>query len=138
MKGYIFILLVAGSISMHAQQGYKIDISLKPYKNEKIYLGYYYGKLKALADSVILNENSKGNFIGKEPLHGGIYFIVSPRKEILFEILIDKDQDFTILLTQQIYLRVYHFPDRLTIHSFSVIQVLRTKQDNLLTVLIWN
>jgi thiol-disulfide isomerase/thioredoxin len=61
-----------------------------------VYLGYYYGKLKALADSTMLDENGKGVFSGKEPLSGGIYFIVSPHKEILFELLIDKQQQFSI------------------------------------------
>lgn len=79
-----------------AQTGYNIDITLKPYKNSYIYLGYHYGKMKALADSVLLDENSKGAFKGNQPLAGGIYFVVSPRKEILFELLIDKQQQFTI------------------------------------------
>ena len=67
-----------------AQTGYNIPITLKPYKNTWVYLGYYYGKLKALSDSVLLDANSKGVFKGKEALPGGIYFIVSPKKEILF------------------------------------------------------
>lgn len=81
---------------VEAQPGYTIPITVKPYKNAYIYLGYYYGKLKALADSTLLDANGKGVFTGKEPLPGGIYFIVSPRKEILFEILIDKQQKFSI------------------------------------------
>ena len=76
--------------------GYSIGITLKPYKNQYVYLGYYYGKIKALADSVMLNANSTGTFKGKEKLSGGIYFIVSPRKEILFELLLDKQQHFSI------------------------------------------
>jgi hypothetical protein len=79
-----------------AQSGYTINVNLKPFKNAKIYLGYYYGKMKALQDSTILDANSNGVFTGKEPLHGGIYFLVSPRREILFEILIDKQQNFSI------------------------------------------
>lgn len=90
------ILLISCTLVV-AQSGYTIPITLKPYKNAKIYLGYYYGKVKALADSAILNENGTGVFTGKEPLPGGIYFIVSPRKEILFEILIDKQQSFSIV-----------------------------------------
>jgi hypothetical protein len=62
-----------------------------------VYLGYYYGKLKALADSTMLNANSAGKFTGKKKLPGGIYFIVSPRKEILFEVLVDKQQQFSIV-----------------------------------------
>lgn len=79
-----------------AQTGYNINITLKPYKNSYIYLGYHYGKMKALADSVLLDQNSSGTFKGKQPLPGGIYFIVSPRKEILFELLLDKQQNFSI------------------------------------------
>ena len=93
----MLFVMVAFSAAVTAQQGYNIKVTLKPYKNEKVYLGYYYGKLKAIADSVVLDENSTGSFQGKEPLSGGIYFIVSPKKEILFEVLMDKDQDFSVV-----------------------------------------
>jgi hypothetical protein len=76
--------------------GYDLKIVLKPYKNQYIYLGYYYGKIKALADSALLDGNSRGVFKGRQKLNGGIYFVVSPRKEILFEVLIDKQQQFTM------------------------------------------
>ncbi|MFL5745942.1 MAG: redoxin domain-containing protein [Niastella sp.] len=89
------ILLISCMLT-EAQSGYNIPITLKPYKNTYVYLGYYYGRLKALADSTMLDENGKGVFSGKEPLPGGIYFIVSPHKEILFELLIDKQQQFSI------------------------------------------
>src|SRR6476620_4442416 len=78
------------------QSGHDISISLTPVKNQWIYLGFYYGKIKALADSVRLDANSSGHFKGKDKLPGGIYFLVSPKKEILFEVLIDKDQHFSI------------------------------------------
>src|ERR1700755_717152 len=81
---------------LFAQNGYQIDVTLKPFKNSKVYLGYYYGEVRALADSAILDGQSKGKFRGKEPLPGGIYFVVSPSKQILFELLIDKDQRFSI------------------------------------------
>ncbi len=84
-------------LSLCAQQGYKIDVQLKPYSNTPIYLGYYYGKIRGLADSVLLNSSSEGSFTGKEPLKGGIYFVVSPSKQILFELLVDKDQVFSIM-----------------------------------------
>jgi hypothetical protein len=77
-------------------QGHNIHLTLKPFTNAKVYLGYYYGKVKAVADSVILDNNSSGDFKGTEKLGGGIYFIVSPKKEILFELLIDQEQQFSI------------------------------------------
>jgi peroxiredoxin len=88
-------LLVAGLLAAQTT-GYNISITMKPYKNQYLYLGYYYGKIKALADSVLLNGSSAGVFKGKKKLPGGIYFVVSPRKEILFELLLDKQQQFSI------------------------------------------
>ena len=77
-------------------QGYDIHLTLKPFTNAKVYLGYHYGKVKAVADSVILDGNSSGVFKGSTKLAGGIYFIVSPKKEILFELLVDEQQKFSI------------------------------------------
>ena len=80
----------------HSQTGYHISLTLKPYKEGKVYLGYYYGKIRALADSAMLDGNGAAIFAGKEKLPGGVYFIVSPRKAILFELLIDTQQNFSI------------------------------------------
>jgi len=77
-------------------QGYAIHLTLKPFANSKVYLGYHYGKVKAVADSVVLDDHAEGVFKGKDKLAGGIYFIVSPKKEILFEVLIDQQQEFSI------------------------------------------
>ncbi len=89
-----FVFLLAGFCAY--SQGYTIHLTLKPFVNSKVYLGYHYGKVKAVADSVILDGKSEGVFKGKEKLAGGIYFIVSPKKEILFELLIDQSQNFSI------------------------------------------
>ena len=97
MKQFLLITLLAfGGHQVFAQPGYAISVTLKPYKNTWVYLGYHYGAKKALADSVKLDINSHGVFTGKQALPGGIYFLVSPRKEILFELLIDKQQQFSI------------------------------------------
>jgi uncharacterized protein YbdZ (MbtH family) len=87
-----FLLITLWSYS----QGYEIHLTLMPFTNSKVYLGYHYGKVKAVADSIILDGNSSGIFHGKEKLAGGIYFTVSPKKEILFELLIDQQQQFSI------------------------------------------
>ena len=79
-----------------AQSGYSIRLHLKPYTGGKVYLGYYYGKIKALADSAMLNPNSEGVFTGKEKLPGGVYFVVSPGRTILFEMLMDSLQHFSV------------------------------------------
>jgi len=94
---YLLLLISFISISLNAQEGYRIKLTLKPYTHSQVYLAYYYGKLKAVADSAILDANSTTVFSGKEKLPGGIYFVVSPKREILFELLIDKQQHFSIV-----------------------------------------
>src|SRR5580658_5443408 len=79
-----------------AQNGYNIRLHLKPYTSGKVYLGYYYGKIKALADSAQLNAGGDGLFKGDKPLPGGVYFVVSPNRAILFELLIDSEQHFSV------------------------------------------
>ncbi|MBC7849236.1 MAG: DUF5106 domain-containing protein [Chitinophagaceae bacterium] len=95
----IFLLAVVCCLVIKgmSQSGYSIPVTLKPYKNVYIYLGYHYGSKKAIADSALLDANSKAIFKGSTPLPGGIYFVISPRKEILFEVLIDKEQNFSVI-----------------------------------------
>lgn len=95
-KLLMLLMLLTIGAAASSQDAYQISITLKPYKNQYVYLGYHYGKIKALADSTLLDANSSGTFKGKSKLPGGIYFVVSPAKEILFEVLIDKDQQFSI------------------------------------------
>jgi len=83
-------------LKSYSQNGYTIHLHLKPYTSGKVYLGYYLGKIKALADSAQLNGNSDGIFSGSTPLPGGVYFIVSPSRAILFELLIDSEQHFSV------------------------------------------
>jgi thiol-disulfide isomerase/thioredoxin len=104
-----FSLVLLFSTAVHAQAvkkqsltktgpvGHNIEITLKPYKNTKVYLGTNYGQNRVLADSAILNEASVGYFKGKEKLTPGIYFIVSPKYSILFEFLVDEGQQFKII-----------------------------------------
>lgn len=97
MKKLVAVLFLFFScILLSAQPGYQISITMKSYSNSKIYLAYYYGKMKALADSTVLDTKGHGVFKNKKTLPGGIYFLVSPKREILFEVLIDKQQMFSI------------------------------------------
>ncbi len=95
-KIFLFLLISCCLLKTQAQNGHQIHLTLKPYKGGKVWLGYYYGKIKALADSADLDANSAGAFQGKDPLPGGVYFIVSPNRTILFELLIDSQQHFSI------------------------------------------
>jgi len=96
MKKALAVFVFLSICHIAPAQGYEIRLTLKPYTNSKVYLGYYYGKLKAVADSAMLNDQSACVFTGKDKLQGGIYFVVSPKKEILFELLVDQQQKFSV------------------------------------------
>ncbi len=95
-KVLLSFALACSILQARSQEGHHIQIALKPYTSGKLYLGYYYGKSKALADSTMLDAAGKGVFKGKDTLPGGVYFVVSPSKVILFDLLIDKDEHFSI------------------------------------------
>ena len=76
--------------------GYRISVTTNAYKGQWVYLGYHYGKIKALADSAKVDGSGSAVFQGQEPLPGGIYFLVSPKKELLLELLLDQEQQFGI------------------------------------------
>lgn len=95
MKSTLLILFVALGIGA-AAQGYEIKVTLKPFKNQWIYLGHYYGKQLPIIDSVKLNAASEGVFRGKNKLPGGIYLIGYPDRAQNFEFLVDKSQKFSI------------------------------------------
>ena len=82
--------------TVNTTNGYEIKVTLQPYKNCWMYLGSYYGKNKILADSAWFNEKSEATFKGENKLPGGIYFFVSPSHSLLFEILMDEVQHFTV------------------------------------------
>src|SRR5258706_6044285 len=77
--------------------GYEIKVTFKPFKKQYIYLGHYFGKQYPIIDSAMLNEKSEAVFKGSSKLQGGIYLVGYPNKAGFFEILIDKQQKFSVL-----------------------------------------
>lgn len=97
MKKLLLIPALFAAVSLFAQDGYEIKVTLKPFRNEFIYLGHYSGKQFPLDDSVKLNDKGEGVFKGAKKLGGGIYIIVYPAKNKFFEFLLDKQQRFSII-----------------------------------------
>ena len=96
MKLPAVLLLLCLSLGAFAQNAYEIKVTLKPFKNQYIYLGHYYGKQLPIIDSVLLNDKSEGVFKGPQKLGGGIYLVGYPDRARNFEILIDKNQKFSV------------------------------------------
>jgi hypothetical protein len=97
MKYIAALLFSLTSFFSFAQNGYEIKVTLKPFKNQYIYLGHYYGKQLPIIDSALLNDKSEAVFKGDNKLGGGIYLIGYPDKARHFEIAIDKNQKFSIV-----------------------------------------
>ncbi|WP_082886417.1 TlpA family protein disulfide reductase [Flavisolibacter tropicus] len=91
------LLALAVGLTASAQNAYEIKVTLKPFKNQYIYLGHYFGKTLPIIDSVKLNEKSEGVFKGSKKLGGGIYLIGYPDRSQNFEILVDKNQRFSVI-----------------------------------------
>ena len=97
MKRLTTIFCFLFSATAFTQTGYQIKLTFKPFKNEYVYLGHYFGKQYPIIDSVKLNAASQAVFKGTKKLPGGIYLIGYPGKTGFFEILIDKQQNFSIV-----------------------------------------
>lgn len=97
MKRLIAIFGLLLTATAFAQTGYEIKITFKPFKNQYVYLGHYFGKQYPIIDSVKLNDKSEAIFKGAKKLPGGIYLVGYPGKTGFFEILIDKQQRFSVI-----------------------------------------
>jgi thiol-disulfide isomerase/thioredoxin len=88
---FLFAVILA-----NGQNSYEVKVTFKPYKHKYIYLGHYFGKTYPIIDSAMLNDKSEAIFKGNKKLQGGIYLIGYPDKSGFFEILIDKQQKFSV------------------------------------------
>ncbi|HEX7846516.1 MAG TPA: DUF4369 domain-containing protein, partial [Chitinophagaceae bacterium] len=92
----VIVGLFWSAISL-GQNSYEIKVTFKPFKDQYIYLGHYFGKQYPIIDSVKLDANSQAVFKGNKKLQGGIYLIGYPNKAGFFEVLIDKQQHFSVI-----------------------------------------
>ena len=83
--------------------GYEIKVTLKPYKNRYIYLAHYFGKTYPVVDSALLNANSEAVFKGPKKLPGGTYLIGFPDRAGIFELMVDKQQHFSVITDTATY-----------------------------------
>ncbi len=97
MKYHVTALLLLLSTVLLAQTGYEIKVTLKPFKNQYVYLGHYLGKQLPIIDSVKLDAASTGVFKGPKKLGGGIYLIGYPDRSNKFEMLVGNEQRFSVV-----------------------------------------
>jgi thiol-disulfide isomerase/thioredoxin len=76
-------------------QGYRITATMKGGAGY-LYLGYYFGDQKFLQDSALMDKKGTAVFEGKKRLPGGLYILVDPEKSRFFDLVIDKNQNFSV------------------------------------------
>lgn len=97
MRKLLFFIAACLLFQLHVQaQGYLLTVKLKQFTGGKLYLAHYMGKNTYLADSADIDAGGTAVLKGKETLPGGIYMIVFPGKQGYFELLLDKNQVFTV------------------------------------------
>lgn len=94
-KTFLFLFLLSGLCGF-AQNGYQIKVTLKPYNKGYLYLGHHFGSKQYIVDSAAINASGQAIFSGKEKLMGGVYMVIFPQKNGWFEMLIDKQQQFSV------------------------------------------
>lgn len=82
--------------SLSFAQGYKVTLSTPDYTSGIAYLTYYYGKSINIQDSAIVSDKGIAVFRQNEKLLPGVYSIVFPGKNKLFDFLVDSDQVINI------------------------------------------
>ncbi|MFZ1264621.1 MAG: thioredoxin-like domain-containing protein [Chitinophagaceae bacterium] len=121
MKKFLLPAILLISLHTFAQNAYEIRVTFKPYKKQYIYLGHYFGKQYPIIDSALLSDKSEAIFKGSKKLPGGIYLIGYPNKAGFFEILIDKNQKFSVIAdtaTIKKGLQFKNSPDNVLFNSY--------------------
>ncbi|MDP4283440.1 MAG: DUF5106 domain-containing protein [Bacteroidota bacterium] len=84
----VFLLILSSSQA----QGFKVTLETPNYKSGLAYLTYYFGKNMNIEDSAILSNKGIAVFQKNEKLLPGVYSIVFPGKNKLFDFLVGKEQ----------------------------------------------
>ena len=79
----------------HAQ-GFKVTLETPDYKSGLAYLTYYYGKNMNVEDSALVNSKGIAVLQKKEKLLPGVYSVVFPGKNKIYDFLVDKEQVINI------------------------------------------
>ena len=128
------LLLLTGFICCSAavaQTGYEIKVTFKPFKKQYIYLGHYFGKSYPIIDSAMLNDKSEAIFKGNKKLQGGIYLIGYPNKSGFFEMLVDKQQRFSVIAdtaTIKSGIKFINSPDNISFASYQQHMIAKGKE----------
>ena len=96
MRSLLLFSLLLSVVGMgYAQDGTDIQMEIKNFQGKEAYLAYYYGDKQYIKDTLEV-VNGKTSLKADTLLPGGIYLVVLPPSNSYFELIIDKDQQFSI------------------------------------------
>jgi thiol-disulfide isomerase/thioredoxin len=102
LLAFVFLAIFAAPLA-HAQEGYKISVSIDGYREKKLTLGYYFGKETYVKDTVPMQADGSYVFSGKDALPPGVYVIFLTPEKVAFDVLIpEKAQHFAIKTSRQL------------------------------------
>lgn len=96
---FIILLLIGSFYATEAKDGYEIKVSIEGFEQEELYLAYHYGDKQFIKDTTTVGQDGFFTFSGEESLDCGLYLIVLPPNNDIFQLLIDDDQHFEVKTT---------------------------------------
>ncbi len=76
--------------------GYKIEVEIKHFQGDSLFLGYYFGKGQYLKDTALIDKG-KFTFEGDDHLAPGVYLLVIPPDNKFIHVIIsDDEQKFSL------------------------------------------
>lgn len=94
-KILIAVFLIVSCTGVYATKGYNIKLKIDGLKDTTVLLANHFGSKKYVVDTFRVDNKGAAVLTGDSLLHGGMYLIILPTMSY-FEILIDKDQDFSL------------------------------------------
>ncbi len=91
----ILLVLFLAAASQLYSSGYNISVRIDGLQDTTLLLAYHFGNRKYIKDTIQVDSRGAGVFRDDEALPGGIYLVVMPEMNY-FELLIDREQDFSI------------------------------------------
>jgi peroxiredoxin len=79
------------------QEGYKITIRISGINDSVCYLAHYFGDKTYLSDTAFAGKKNTFEFEGDTALPGGVYIVAGEGNNKYFELIIDKEQFFSVI-----------------------------------------
>ena len=93
---FLFFIILNSNYSRGATDGYRIKIQISGMADSVCYLANYYGDKTYLTDTSYLDKKGRFVFEGDSLLPGGIYIVAGQSNNRYFEMIIDREQQFSI------------------------------------------